>query len=451
MHSLRNLDLAVPNGEQIVALIDADPRAEKQLAQQLAVPVRIELSEEDAGSAVMDAALMSGATEAMLENYNTTLKKETDMLVREVENLKKPIKLKRVPLKALLAAQDATIRRREVERAAGTSENGRVYIPRQIMDTEHTYCSERPLSELSRIDWDDLCAPKRFEHKYLLVQVASRLALYASCSFVGVTPNGGALPVSIAHFTPNLHLHGPELDALLPVGTKLLIREPYLSQHYLGVGGPITGDKGVVGVRVDTPSDVHVLDDDAPVLRGVTWTHDLDAPMPSDVLWRQEGPVSRAPSHAAPFISRERVQSAVRALLDQERPGAAWREVRAADRAAAQGAAGRRAGRADRRLQRMARRPGAGITATAGRDRAGAKLARALPATALRPHRDLAPAAGAADRRSRHAAGAARVRPPADLGRPSPGALVRRPRAGYFRPCRREPGRMTLFPVMEGR
>lgn len=332
VHSLRNLDLAVPNGEQIVALIDADPRAEKQLAQQLAVPVRIELSEEDAGSAVMDAALMSGATEAMLENYNTTLKKETDMLVREVENLEKPIKLKRIPLKALLAAQDATIRRREVERAAGTSENGRVYIPRQIMDTEHTYCSERPLSELSRIDWDDLCAPKRFEHKYLLVQVASRLALYASCSFVGVTPNGGALPVSIAHFTPNLHLHGPELDALLPVGTKLLIREPYLSQHYLGVGGPITGDKGVVGVRVDTPSDVHVLDDDAPVLRGVTWTHDLDAPMPSDVLWRQEGPVSRAPSHAAPFISRERVQSAVRALLDQERPGAAWREVRAAER-----------------------------------------------------------------------------------------------------------------------
>ena len=156
MHSLRNLDLAVPNGEQIVALIDADPRTEKQLAQQLAVPVRIELSEEDAGSAVMDAALMSGATEAMLENYNTTLKKETDMLVREVENLKKPIKLKRVPLKALLAAQDATIRRREVERGAGTSEDGRVYIPRQIMDTEHTYCSERPLSELSRIDWDDL-------------------------------------------------------------------------------------------------------------------------------------------------------------------------------------------------------------------------------------------------------------------------------------------------------
>ena len=105
LHSLRNLDLAVPNGEQIVALIDADPRTEKQLAQQLAVPARIELNEEDAGSAVMDAALMSGATEAMLENYNTTLKKETDMLAREVENLKKPIKLKRVPLKALLAAR----------------------------------------------------------------------------------------------------------------------------------------------------------------------------------------------------------------------------------------------------------------------------------------------------------------------------------------------------------
>ena len=133
LHSLRNLDLAVPNGEQIVALIDADPRTEKQLAQQLAVPARIELNEEDAGSAVMDAALMSGATEAMLENYNTTLKKETDMLAREVENLKKPIKLKRVPLKALLAAQDATIRRREAERAAGTSEDGRIYIPLSLI------------------------------------------------------------------------------------------------------------------------------------------------------------------------------------------------------------------------------------------------------------------------------------------------------------------------------
>lgn len=332
LHSLRNLDLAVPNGEQIVALIDADPRTEKQLAQQLAVPAKIELNEEDAGSAVMDAALMSGATEAMLENYNTTLKKESDMLLREVGNLEKPVKLKRIPLKALLAAQDATIRRRDVERTAGTSEDGRVYIPRQIMDTEHTYCSERPLSELSRIDWDDLCAPKRFEHKYLLVQVASRLALYASCSFVCLTPSGGALPVSIAHFTSDLHLHGPELDALLPVGTKLLIREPYVSQHYLGVGGPITGEKGVVGVRVDTPSDVHVLDDDAPVLQGVTWTHALDATMHSDVLWRQEGPISRAPPHTAPFVSRERVHRAVRALLDQERPGAAWREVCAAER-----------------------------------------------------------------------------------------------------------------------
>ena len=49
-------------------------------------------------------------------------------------------------------------------------------------------------------------------------------------------------------------------------------------------------------------------------------------------MWRQEGPVSRAPPHAAPFIARERVQTAVRALLDQERPGAAWREVRAAER-----------------------------------------------------------------------------------------------------------------------
>ena len=80
LRSLRNLELAEPHGEQIVALVDPDPRVEKQLAQQLAVPARIELHEDDT-SALMDAALMSGATEAMLDNYNAAVKKDSDMLL----------------------------------------------------------------------------------------------------------------------------------------------------------------------------------------------------------------------------------------------------------------------------------------------------------------------------------------------------------------------------------
>ncbi|CCU97827.1 unnamed protein product [Malassezia sympodialis ATCC 42132] len=332
LRSLRNLELAVPNGEQIVSLIDPDPRVEKQLAQQLAVPARVEL-DEDNSSALMDAALMSGATEAMLQNYNSALRKESEALTSEREKQAKPMRMKRIPTKALMAAQDAAIRRREEERRASTDAHGRLYMPRQIMDTDHTYCSHADISALTLIEADELQAPHRHTGRYLLVQVASRLCLYASCSFVGLTPAGAALSISLAHFTPDLRLHGEALDALLPMGTVLLIREPYVSTHYMGVGGPITGGKGTVGVRVDTPSDVHVLDQAAHELRGVSWAQWMEPPSDDQVVWRQEGPLVRAlrAERPVPCISRAKIHANVRTLLAQARAGAAWREVCAAD------------------------------------------------------------------------------------------------------------------------
>ncbi|WFD23086.1 hypothetical protein MEQU1_001770 [Malassezia equina] len=332
VRSLRNLELAVPHGEQIVSLIDADPRVEKQLAQQLAVPSRVELDEED-GGALMDAALMSGATEAMLQNYNAALRKESEALKAEKEKQAKPMRMKRVPAKGLMAAQDAAIRRREEERRAGTDDHGRLYMPRQIMDTEYTYCSHAEISSLTLIEADELQVPHRHVGRYLLVQVASRLCLYASCSFVGLTPAGIALPISVAHFTPDLSLHGEALDALIPIGTVLLIREPYVSTHYMGVGGPITGGKGTAGVRVDTPSDVHVLEETAHELHGVSWAQALAPPSGDRVVWRQEGPLLRAwqSGKAAPHVDGAAHHAYVRELLAQSRAGAAWREVCAAE------------------------------------------------------------------------------------------------------------------------
>ncbi|KAL4400899.1 hypothetical protein ACI68E_002223 [Malassezia pachydermatis] len=331
LRSLRNLDLSVPKGEQIVSLIDADPRVEKQLAQQLALPKRIDVDDED-GHALMDAALMSGATEAMLQNYNSALQKEAEALKKEENKLAKTAPVKRIPKKALLAAQDAAIRRRDEERRAGTDHRGHLYIPRQIMDTDNTYASDAGVHTLSRIDVDELQAPYRHEGRCLLVQVASRLCLYASCSLVGLTPSGAALPISLAHFTPDLRLHGDALDALLPIGTILLIREPYVSLHYMGVGGPITGGKGTVGVRVDTPSDVHVLRPTSPLCADVTWADPLPFPPSEQVLWLEEGPLTCAyqEGRALPTMSREQVRDTVSQLLAQQRPGAAWREICAA-------------------------------------------------------------------------------------------------------------------------
>lgn len=170
LRSLRNLELAVPNGEQIVSLIDPDPRVEKQLAQQLAVPARVEL-DEDNSSALMDAALMSGATEAMLQNYNSALRKESEALTSEREKQAKPMRMKRIPTKALMAAQDAAIRRREEERRASTDAHGRLYMPRQIMDTDHTYCSHADISALTLIEADELQAPHRHTGRYQIVQI----------------------------------------------------------------------------------------------------------------------------------------------------------------------------------------------------------------------------------------------------------------------------------------
>lgn len=339
MRSLRNLDLAAPRGEQIVSLVDADPRTEKHLAQELAVPARLDtLSEEDAGAALMDAALLSGATEAMLANYNRALQQDVEALHREHETTNVPKPVKRVPLKALLSQQDAAIRRRDQEREAGTDAEG-VYLPRQILDTVHTFHSTRAVDTLTRVDIDELVAPKRFEGRFVVLRVASRLNLYASCSFVGELPSGSALPVSIAHFTPDLLLHGDALDAMLPKGTLLLIREPYISTHYLGVGGPIAGGKGITGIRVDTPSDVRVLQGDEACLEGVAWPEPLE--VPSTVLWRQEGPLARhvqkhatvqAEELAFPVgATRVSARATVERFLSQARPGAAWREWLAAD------------------------------------------------------------------------------------------------------------------------
>jgi len=343
VRSLRNLDLAAPRGEQIVSLVDADPSVEKQLAQQLAVPAHVQFDDGD-GTTLMGAALLTEATEAMLQNYNGVLQKETEAMKREQNAPAKPVK--RVPFRGLLAAQEAAIRRRSEERRAATAADGSVYLPRQIMDTEHTYCSMRDLGELSRIDIDELAAPRRHEGRFLLVKVATRLSLYASCSFVGVLPSGVALPISIAHFTPDLHLHGEALDACLPIGTTLLICEPYVSPHYLGVGGPITGGRSAMGVRVDTPSDVHVLEDDAPQLAGVTWASAVAdvSPTPRLTRWGQDGPLARAARRhlqgtsaastcvpALPGASRATLRAAIAEFLAAERPGAAWREVLAGE------------------------------------------------------------------------------------------------------------------------
>lgn len=153
-------------------------------------------------------------------------------------------------------------------------------------------------------------------------------------SSIADDPNGLAIPITISHFTPDLHLRGERLDRLLPIGTVLAIREPFVSLNHLAHGGPSAG-KAQVGVRVDTPTDVVLVGEFHPMLRDVAWEGKLESSpvcvagfegaVAVTQLWTQEGKAQLA-------ADEEAAQELIKSLLENRRPGAAYRALRAAQR-----------------------------------------------------------------------------------------------------------------------
>lgn len=397
LKALRNIGLALPDPEQLLQLSNLDSEVQDNLARHLSltpakndlVPDEKEDQRDDCSEEptedddddddplldpLIDADLFKGAVQALLENYNKAIDKERDFLRKEKDALALPKKFKPVPLKALLARQTAEIKKRqeEVFIAGHDVESGRrrrrLYLPRQTFDGTGSYASDRPLEQLERIDVDELRAPKRFDGRYIICMVASSLNLYVGCTFIGVLPSGSAIPITIAHFTSNLHLSSSQLDSHLPVGTVIAIREPFISLNHFARGGPCQAGKSVPGVRVDTPTDVHILDRvneaHAKLLDEMTWmvdveknsdeffedVHSLLINSPSAVnnsgcRWLQDGPLSRLiassdsdslwrhletlSEHQMAELSM-RTRSLIQSFLGDNRPGAAHRELCAA-------------------------------------------------------------------------------------------------------------------------
>ncbi len=78
-------------------------------------------------------------------------------------------------------------------------------------------------------------------------------------------PSGDCIAVAALYFVANPSLSGPSLDSQLPIGTKIAIREPCVK---------ISAGDGQLFVRVDSPTDIVVLEDDDPRCNGVTWRYD---------------------------------------------------------------------------------------------------------------------------------------------------------------------------------
>jgi hypothetical protein len=92
------------------------------------------------------------------------------------------------------------------------------------------------------------------------VSVVRRVAVELSVE----DPNGDIILLTLYNF-PGLFLANAKvLDAHFPIGTVMAIREPWMKI-------PSTGSYQNTIIRVDSPSDVVILEPSNPVLRGVRW------------------------------------------------------------------------------------------------------------------------------------------------------------------------------------
>lgn len=123
--------------------------------------------------------------------------------------------------------------------------------------------------------------------------------------------HGGAIPVSVSHFTSDLHLTVQQASQALPIGTSLAIREPFLSLDHQSRAGPCLG-KCDVGIRVDSPTDILVLDESS------TTGSSLDAGIPLP-HWLGLRHLQGIPGQAQDPIQTSKL------LLESQRPGAAYR------------------------------------------------------------------------------------------------------------------------------
>lgn len=64
--------------------------------------------------------------------------------------------------------------------------------------------------------------------RYLLLRIVSKLSKVVGIGFVGQDPGGNAIRVELFASPWALVAPGPELDATIPLGSTLIVREPFL-------------------------------------------------------------------------------------------------------------------------------------------------------------------------------------------------------------------------------
>jgi len=274
IRSLSSLGLHPPTPAQLTDLLEPNQDSQKRLAQLLSLStICLKDSDSDDGSeseddlttGLMSQDLIIEGIQSLLQNFNQSIEREKSLHQKELQALEKPVPLKMVPIKALLLRQESDIRRTRNDRLnCIKTGKGRVgYQPKLILDVGTPYCSTKSLFDLKQIGLEKgMKVPKRYEGDYLLVKVISELNHYVGVSFIVSDQNSNCIPVSLSHFLPQNHLDSmdddTDLSKLLPVGTVVAIREPFISLNHYTRAGPSVS-KQIIGVRVDSPDDLVIL------------------------------------------------------------------------------------------------------------------------------------------------------------------------------------------------
>lgn len=151
---------------------------------------------------------------------------------------------------------------------------------------------------------------------------AALIVLFSLDSIVD-DPTGAAVPVSVSHFTTRLNQSTEEVSQLLPVGTVLAIREPYVSVDHQSRAGPCVG-KADHGIRVDSPTDIIILEN-----LDIAWAEGVQEDTPVTTSWMRASNLLSCDT--AP--TDEQLHAELKSLVDDGRPGEAHRLVARARKA----------------------------------------------------------------------------------------------------------------------
>ncbi|KZS91350.1 hypothetical protein SISNIDRAFT_487669 [Sistotremastrum niveocremeum HHB9708] len=128
--------------------------------------------------------------------------------------------------------------------------------------------SATPVSELREISLRDMLAPYRHRGRYLLARVYLPPAKSLSINLYVEDRQGDAILVTVYNYPRLFHTGDEELNLYFPKGQIVLIREPWakpdggLAHHF---------------IRIDSPSDLVLLDASEPILRGKKWQTEIEA------------------------------------------------------------------------------------------------------------------------------------------------------------------------------